>query len=557
MTERSKRILRGVLPPLAVIAAALLLRGAAYSVESVFLGQLANAGRIFLYLGLFAVWGVSVYRRVVQLQVRRYLVAVSVLMVLWLTLREFRWHYVLGALPLRRLWYAYYIFTLLIPLLALFVSLSLGKPAVYRLPRRAALLYIPVLSLIALVQTNDLHRLVFRFPADAALWTEWDYSYGPGYYCALACGVLCALAAFAVMLTRCRLPRTGTFLWLPLLPFGAAVVYVVLYAMRLPFVRHVLDDVTVMECLLFAAFFECCIRCGLIQSNTRYHDLFSASEGITALITDRDYRVRYASAGAAEVPREEMERAEAGPLILPGGLRLNNMPVNGGHAVWTEDISELLARREELETVREELIDRNEIVRMEYASEKERLTVEEQNRLYDLLQRNTQVQLDKARLFAAAYEREKEPQAKRVLLAKIVVLGCYIKRRKDMTLSLVSAPILPPGTLEGALGESFASLEKLSIRGGYYVDKRAERLPGALLARAYDFFEDVLERVMDAARFLHVRVGLPGGTLRCAVGADAGGDAAPLLEKYPALRVNYDEDGGAEFILTFPEEAEG
>lgn len=43
--------------------------------------------RSFIYIGLMACWGVSVRQRIVQTQVRRYLTALSLLCVFWLSIR--------------------------------------------------------------------------------------------------------------------------------------------------------------------------------------------------------------------------------------------------------------------------------------------------------------------------------------------------------------------------------------------------------------------------------------------------------------------------------------
>jgi len=546
---QGRALLRTVAVAAAIVAAAMACRRFVYTTDNVYAEKLANYVRILLYLGLFAAWGVSVRRRVVQLQVRGCLIAVSALFVSWLTLREFRWHLIMDPTTLRLLWYAYQIFSLMIPLLALFVSLSLGKPESYRLPRRTALLYIPAAGLILLTLTNDLHQLVYRFPADAAVWSEQAYRYGPGYYLAAGWGVLCAVAAFAIMLTKCRLPRTGKILWLPLVPFAAAVLYVVLYAARAPFLHSVLDDVTVSECLLFAAFFESCIQCGLIPSNTRYSDLFRASAGTSAQITHNGYTVRYAARGAEPLDRADMLRAEAGPVILESKKRLHNMAIAGGHVVWTEDISRLLRLRAELEGIQEELSDRNEIVRMEYLSEKERKTLEEQNRLYDLMQQKTQTQLDRVKALAAAWQRTEDEAEKRRILARIVVLGSFIKRRKDFVLSMETAAAMTGSALQGALQESLRSAELLGVRGSCLVLTDRARFPGEVLARAYDFFEDVMEALPETARELHVRFGPVGGTLRCAVLTDAAADdSAALGRKYPEMQEVRDEDG-AEYIL--------
>ena len=412
--SRSQPMLRFLAAALVVILA-LECRLVTAFTGSLYLEQLANFLRFFLYLSLFAAWGVSVYRSVVQLQARRYLVAVSLLMVFWLTVREFRWHLVLSESLKRYLWYAYYIPLLFIPLLALLVSMSLGKPERYRLPGWTALLYVPALAFLSLVLTNDLHLLVFRVSGE---WTERGYTYGPVYYLLVLWIALCAISALGVMLSRTRVPRARQDLWLPLVPFVLDVLYLVLYALRVPFIMTVLGDTTVFHGLAFTAFFESCILCGLIQSNSRYFDLFRASVDISAQITDQDYTVRYSASGAEPISIADMRRAEAGPVILPGGKRLHNMAVRGGHAVWTEDISQLLDLRDALQERQEELREREDFLRMEYAQEMEYRRVMEQNRLFDLLQSRTQPQLDRIQRLASAYQSAKDRAEKRRILAR-------------------------------------------------------------------------------------------------------------------------------------------
>lgn len=64
---------------LAVIAAAVLRQGGFRTQDP--LGWLCAFLRSVIYIGLFTAWGISVRRRIIQSQVRRYLTAISVLMV--------------------------------------------------------------------------------------------------------------------------------------------------------------------------------------------------------------------------------------------------------------------------------------------------------------------------------------------------------------------------------------------------------------------------------------------------------------------------------------------
>ena len=181
---------------LLVVAGAVFCRAVVLVTTSPPLGTLANYVRILLYIGLLSAWDFSVERRVMQSQVRRYLVAVSLLMVLWLTVREFRWHLVMQADIRRWLWYLYYVPILLIPLLALFVSMSLGKLESYQLPRWTRLLYLPTAALVLLVLSNDMHRQVFRFSAAPS--DSLDYRYGPVFLAVFGWVSLCSLSAFNI-----------------------------------------------------------------------------------------------------------------------------------------------------------------------------------------------------------------------------------------------------------------------------------------------------------------------------------------------------------------------
>lgn len=138
-----------------------------------------NVARGGIYVVMIAVWGVSLHRRILQPQVRRYLIAIAGLMVLWLTLRTAKYS-IFDIDAERYLWYFYYLPMLLIPTLSVLVAMSLGKPENYRLPRWLNLLYIPVLVLLVLVLTNDVHQLVFQFPT--GLMSSREYQYGVGYY---------------------------------------------------------------------------------------------------------------------------------------------------------------------------------------------------------------------------------------------------------------------------------------------------------------------------------------------------------------------------------------
>ncbi len=545
-TQRKNDILK-IIAVTALILMTMVFRNLNFS--NIFLAKLSDNVRAFIYIGIFSVWGVFVNKRVIFVHVRKILITIAALMVMWIVLRTFKWHYVLNPHIVRYFWYFYYIPILLIPMLAVFVSVSAGKPENYRFSLVLYILLTVTAALIILVITNDFHQFVFKFDKNAVIYSEENYSYGFGYFLVVLWGIFCSVLSFLIMLAKYRIFPGKKYLWLPVLPLIAAVTHVVLYAVHFPFILFGLGDIAVFYSLVFAGFFEICIQCGLIGSNTRYEDLFNASVGMSVQITDNDYNVFFSSSDAEPESIEDMKKAEKSPLIIMNKRILHNMPINGGHVVWSESIEEFEKLRENLSYIYEELCERNEFLKYEYEKEKIYKTIKEQNRLYDLLQAKTQVQLDKIDELIKEYSESGTDDEKRRILSKIVVLGSFIKRRKDFILSVDSTPIIPESKLESALGESFRALNLLKIKGGFFVKTGHECLSGEILIHAYDFFEDVTETVFDDAGYINVSVCEVAGKLRISINVDCNVSCEKLTQKYKNIYIVDEKDGSLFFAL--------
>lgn len=178
--------------------------------------------RSLLYITLYIGWGIFAYRRILQIQVRRYMLAVSSLCVFWFVIRSMKYYLVTNVIFVRYIWYFYYLPMLFIPLFAVFISMSLGKPENFRLSNWAMGLYIPTTLLLLLVLTNDFHQLVFAF-SDGAIWDDKHFSYAIGYYFVFGWEVFCAVASFGIMLTKCRLAQRTKYLPILLLCCGRRI----------------------------------------------------------------------------------------------------------------------------------------------------------------------------------------------------------------------------------------------------------------------------------------------------------------------------------------------
>lgn len=122
--------------------------------------------RSFIYIGLFAAWGLSVRQRIVQKQVCRFMTVTAVLLIIWMVVRSAKYFIFWQPDAVRYLWYLFYLPMLFVPMLALLIAMSLGKPDEYKFPKGMSVLWIISGTLLLLVLTNDLHQFVFTFPKD-------------------------------------------------------------------------------------------------------------------------------------------------------------------------------------------------------------------------------------------------------------------------------------------------------------------------------------------------------------------------------------------------------
>lgn len=534
--KRKKKLVNGGIILLAVIVAyafRLIGNGNYYFVLFPYL-------RSFIYIGLFIAWSISIRRRIVQKQVAQYLTGISVLLILWFTFRSAKYFIFWQPTAIRYLWYLYYLPMLFIPILALLVALSLGKPDDYRLPKAACALWIISGILLLLVLTNDLHQLVFTFPEDAEVWSDKCNGYGIGSFIVIGWQILCMISALVVMIIKCRLKNGRRQLW-TVIPMAVSLVYLGLNYMDVQWFKLFFGDITAFQSLMYMLCFEGCITCGFIHSSSRYFDLFSSSIGTSAVITDKDFNVRYAALNARRIPRIDMIKAAHSPLTVENGLTVHSIPVNGGYAVWTEDMSALLKIKEQSESLAEELNERNNLLRYEYKREAKRQKIEEQNRLYDLLRSATQTQINKISVLTKEYQKinKTDPTRAKTLLAEIAVLCSYIKRRKHLTLLTDRDYKVAITELTRAFTESLQTLKLLNVRSTFFADSELSMLPGKSAAAIFDFYEQVIESDLENISGIQVSLSDVEG-LRLSINICCKADLSSLARKG---NVRYETDG--------------
>ena len=535
MSKATKKSLLYALGVLALIALAMWLR---YASRHIFHSPAVSHLRSGIYVFLFSVWCYSLWIRIVQTQARRYLLAISVLMVLWILLRSIKYS-IENTDAERWLWYFYYFPMLFIPMLSVFVSRSLGKGEDFRLPRWTKLLYVPTLLLLLLVLTNDLHQQVFSFPSGVL--SDREYRYEGGYFFVMGWEALCAGFAFLSMAKNCRIPRSRRIRWLPLVPLALSLAYACAYVKKVYWVWVLAGDMTVSQCLIFASILECCIQCGLIQSNLGYDELFEATS-LPVQITDQAFCSQYVSvAMRGALPPNELRQMRVDTIHLGDDTLLKRHRLRSGWVFWKEDISALNQIRKELELTRDELRDTGDVLAAENAQRARWLKLTEENRLYDMMEAQTARQIAMLRDLLAELQKTEDSGRARHLLGQVIIIGTYIKRRSNLIFVGEQRGAISVQELLLCLNESS---ENISVYGAdcKAIVKGEGQLTVEQATQVYDLFEAVVETELESLRALLISIEV-GKWVEVALCVSAAEPLCGLRARFPDLEWEQDEDG--------------
>ena len=498
--------------------------------------------RTLIYIGLYIGWGISIHKRVVQKAAKNTLIFISGLMIFWFIVRSIKYFFAMDVNVERYLWYSYYLPMLFIPQAAVQTAVLLGQPEEYILPKWLKLLYVPTTLCFLLVLSNDFHQCVFSFAA-GEVWTDKSYRYAWGYYTVLLWEVVCAVAAFALMVYKCRLSQRKKYL--PVIGIGISILYAIIYASGAEWMQVIGGDITAALCLMFVCIFESCIYCGLIQTNTGYEELFEVCT-MGAQITDRNYRVWYTSANAMELSEAVMREAEKGDVVVDKKTLIQNRPIQGGHILWQEDIEYIIMLLERMEENRKTIEESNCLEQENYQTKAKINMLREKNRLYDKLQTQTAGQIGLLNELLSRYEVEEDLVKSRRLLAKISVIGTYIKRYGNLIFIGERAEISDVAELGACLEESFSSLKLMGIECALTAPA-GERIYVQDAVRIYSFFESIVEACVNSIQFMWVKIRPCGEELIVCMEVESEANLSSFFDKAEKGEC---EDGVWKFTFT-------
>lgn len=485
-------------------------------------GVYTNYIRSALYLLLFAWWGFTLDRRIIQKRVLHCLRLTALLMLLWLILRTLKYSVVTGPAAGRYIWYLYYLPMLFLPLLCVYIALSMGKSEDYRLSRGTGMLSIIPAALFLLVITNDLHQQVFAFKSGVpGLPVSGTYSYRPLYFICLGWMVVCMAFSLVCLFRKSRIPSGEGKRITPFVLGCAMLLYSILYLSGIPAVRWWFGDMNVMFCLMYAAIYESCIRCRMIPSNTGYVELFEAST-LAACIADRSGRIVLRSRAAGE----DMTCPQEGQRIVrPDGMRISSAPISGGYAVWQDNVRQLAELRTRLNANKEEMERNKKKLKDAYLVQKSLHELTEKNRIYNELEAKHSRQTAQMRQMLARCERS-GPAERRSLLKKVLLLGTYIKRSANLYFLSSEYQWLPQQELRLTVDEAVRALTACGTECGV-IYRTTEPMRASEVVRLFDLLEIVAETTVDDLRSLFISVSDSAMDLSVECAADLSAIASP------------------------------
>ena len=496
--KRNTRQLISLIVVFALIAAAYSCRMLAkFDIGGVYVNYIRAA----LYLLLFSLWGYSIDRRIIQPQTLHCLRLTAALMLVWLVLRTLKYEIVTDPTVARYIWYLYYLPMLFIPLLGVYIALFLGKPQEIRLNVRTGCLAIVPAVLFLSVITNDLHQQVFAFSGGVPGGQDnSSFSHRPLYFACLVWMVACMVFSLVRLLNKSRIPGSGKKNLAPFVTGCITVLYGVLYLSGLPAVRWWFGDMNVMFCLLFAAIYESCIHCRMIQSNTGYVELFEATT-LAASIADSSGNIVLRSHAACD----DIACPEDGTQVFrPDGIRISSAPISGGYAVWQDNVRPLTELRAKLSGNKAIIKNNKEKLQEAYFIQKKLYELTEKNRIYDELEAKYGKQINRIGQLLKQCE-DTGPAEVQNLLKRILLLGTYIKRGANLYFLSMEYELLPQQELRLTVDEAVRVMTVCGTECSV-VYRTTKPMRSTEVMRLFDLLKTVAEMTINGLQSLFISV---------------------------------------------------
>lgn len=464
-------------------------------------GNYPSYVRAALYLLLFVLWGYSLDQRIIQKSVLHCLRLMDVLMLIWLTLRTLKYEVVTDMTVARYLWYLYYLPIIFIPLLGVYIAIFLGKSENYQLLKKSWLLSLIPAALFLTVITNDLHQQVFVFESGIpGVPDNKVVFHRPVYFVILVWIVGCVCFSIVQLLKKNRLPSIGKRRMMPFVLSCVMLLYGVLYLLGFQVVRDVFGDMNVMFCLFYAAIYESCIHCRMIQSNTGYVELYEATT-LASCIADQNGHIllRSRTAGESMVCPQEGES-----IVCPDGMRISAAPVKDGFVIWGDNVQHLTELRARLDENKRKKENNKKKLKDAYLVQKQLYELTEKNHIYDELEEKHKKQTERIKELLEQCRNAKPPKM-REHMKEILLLGTYIKRSANLYFLSQEYEKLPQQELRLTIDELVRAMNSCEVECGV-VYLTTKPIASKEVERLFELLKTIMEMTISELHSLFISV---------------------------------------------------
>ena len=448
-----------------------------------------------IYTGMLLYWIESIRIRLLPSRAKRYIVSSSVMMLIYMVLRIFRYRFVAGTMVQRYILYAYWVPQILIPVLFVMTCIEIRNISAEKRRWNTAILLIPAVLSVVLVLTNDIHELIYVPQIDIAGFAgnSGTYIYGCGFYIINVFLILATIIGIIILFYELeRLPNKGV--WVLLSAVG-------IWFFSDYFVRPFLADLpypirlyNAPEMFIFGmlSLFEICIRYRLIPYNENYFGFYKQLK-IPSEITDKSFFPVYRTVNKLSADQSDLQNALEKPVKMSNDRKLYGKTIQSGYAFWEEDESRIHRIQEKLNETNETIEQENDLIKAETEQKEKDAYLRSRHRIYHEIA---------AELYPTQMKIEKilesiEPGSERysAQIAEVCVLNAYVKRKTNLLLMAEEKDTLSLSDLFLALKESADYLTLAGVHTSV-VSTAEKEYPGEVIIDFYDSFEMIAEQLL-------------------------------------------------------------
>ena len=448
-----------------------------------------------IYTGLLLYWIESIRVRLLPSRAKTYIVSASVMMLVYMMLRIFRYRFVVGVMIQRYMLYAYWIPQILIPVLFLMTCMEIRKKDHLKRKWNSAFLLFPAVLAVMIVLTNDIHGFIYVPQVALSVFSgdTGTYIRGSGFYMIGAFLFLATVTGIVILVRELeRMPNQGVWVLL-----SAAGIWFLLDCFVRPFLAGLEYPIMLYhapEMYVFGmlGIFEICIRYRLIPYNENYSGFYKQLK-IPSEITDKSFFPVYRTVNKLSADQVDLQNALKKQVEMSNDRKLYGKTIQSGYAFWEEDESRIHRIQEKLNEANETIEQENDLIKAETEQKEKDAYLRSRHRIYHEIA---------AELYPTQMKIEKilesiEPGSERysAQIAEVCVLNAYVKRKTNLLLMAEENETLNLNDLFLALKESADYLTLADLHTSVVTPMEKE-YPSKVIIDFYDSFEIIAEQLL-------------------------------------------------------------